>query len=242
MQELNEVSQQKTFGGLDLPFRQNKEMLIRAAAERRRGPAQPELIERLFSSLRPDSTLQRRVRLLCFSLESEKLVAPATLQSVVELMRTPAQDAVFGDSAGALVAAFWRRAILDGPTSAASRRLTDVMASPAGADWCIALLRQLKGQRGPDTGALLAELVKSVVAIHQGETFRRRLADALHDLDRTVLRLLERRIGELSPGGIATLIARAGRDGDGAPLSDHAAIHVDVGFGPADDGDSNDEL
>jgi hypothetical protein len=219
MQELNEVSQQKTFGGLDLPFRQNKEMLIRAAQERRQGPGQPELVERLFASLRADHTLQRRIHLLCFSRETEKVVAPATLQSVVELMRRPAQDAVFGDSAGIIVAALWRRAIMDGPTSAASRRLTEVMASPAGPDWCIALLRQLKGQRGPDTGALVAELVKSVVVLHQGETFRRRLADALHDLDRTVLRILERRIGELSPGGIATLIGRAGRDGDAAPLA-----------------------
>ncbi len=61
--------------------------------------------------------------------------------------------------------------------------------------------------------------MKSVVAIHQGESFRRRLADALHELDRTVLRILERRIAELSPGGIATLIGRAGRDGDAAPLA-----------------------
>jgi hypothetical protein len=219
LQELNESSTKKAFGGLDLPFRQTRDLLVQAARERRTARGQPEIVDKTFATLRPDHTLQRRTRLLTQVLEIEKMVMPATLSAVQEILRLPAQDPGLTDVGGPLILGLWRRAIQDGPSSPASRLLADVMASPTGPDWCIGLLRQLRGQRGADAGTLLAELIKSVVAVHQGESFRRRLQEALHDLDSGVLRMLERRIAELSPGGVATLIARSAKDSAVAPLA-----------------------
>jgi hypothetical protein len=212
MQELNEISQKKTFGSLDLPFRETKETLLHSARVRQTTRGQPEIVNRTFSSMRPENKVQRTARLLCGMLEQERTVVPATLASVRGVLTMSATDPVLQGAGGAIILALWNRALRDGPNSPAAKQLSDLATSQNGADWCIALLLQLRTLRGVDTAMLLCDFVKSVLAVHQGESFRRRLVEALHSLDRAVLRVLERRIAEFSPAGVSSLIVRAGRD------------------------------
>lgn len=238
LQELNESSQKTTFGALDLPFRETRDALSREARLRQTMRGQPELITRTFASLRPENRVLRTARLLVGMLDQERTVAPATLASVRSVLTLTATDPSLSGANAAMIHALWSRALRDGPTSSAARQLTDLATSPSGAEWCLSLLDQLRALRGVDTGTLLADFVKAVLSVHEGETFRRRLVDALQPLDRGVLRVLERRIAELSPAGVNTLIMRAGRDSTAAALAlaqatmrapgPHVVVSVDV--------------
>jgi hypothetical protein len=219
LQELNETSQKTTFGALDLPFRETREGLAREAKLRQTTRGQPDIVTRTFASLRPENRVTRTARLLVGMLDQERNVAPATLASVRTVLTLTATDPSLSGANAAMIHALWTRALRDGPTSPAAKQLADLASSPSGADWCITLLEQLRSLRGVDTGTLLGDFVKAVLAVHEGETFRRRLVDALHALDRGVLRVVERRIAEFTPMGVQTLIVRAGRDSATAALA-----------------------
>ncbi|HEY4223396.1 MAG TPA: hypothetical protein VGO62_18690 [Myxococcota bacterium] len=219
LQELNEISKKTTFGALDLPFRETKDGLTHAARLRQTVRAQPDIVARTYQSLRPENRVTRTARLLKSMLEQERVVAPATLASVRTLLSLSAADPSLRGAGGDVIHALWLRALRDGPASPAARQLADFATSENGPDWCVALLEQLRSLRGADTAMLLCDFVKSVLAVHQGETFRRQLVDALHALDRSVTRVLERRIAEFSVPGVNTLIVRAGRDSNQAALA-----------------------
>jgi hypothetical protein len=219
LQELNETSQKTTFGALDLPFRETQPGLAREAKLRQTTRGQPELVTRTFASLRPENRVTRTARLLVGMLDQERNVAPATLASVRTVLTLTATDPSLSGANAAMIHALWGRALRDGPNSPAAKQLADLASSPSGAEWCITLLEQLRSLRGVDTGTLLGDFVKAVLAVHEGETFRKRLVDALHALDRGVLRVVERRIAEFTPIGVQTLIVRAGRDSTAAALA-----------------------
>lgn len=219
LQELNETSQKTTFGALDLPFRETREGLAREAKLRQTTRGQPEIVTRTFASLRPENRVTRTARLLVGMLDQERNVAPATLASVRTVLTLAATDPALSGANAAMIHALWSRALRDGPTSPAAKQLADLASSPSGAEWCITLLEQLCSLRGVDTGTLLGDFIKAVLAVHEGETFKKRLVDALHALDRGVLRVVERRIGEFTPSGVQTLIVRAGRDSNAAALA-----------------------
>ncbi len=212
LQELNELSQQQSFGTLDLPIRETRDGLTQIAKLRQTTGGQPEIVMRTFSTLRPENKFFRSARLLCGMLQQERAVAAPTLAAVRGLLDAVAVDPSLQSAGGAIILALWSRAIRDGPNSAAAQQLMEVALSRSGPDWCVELLRQLRGKSGADHATLLGDFVKAVLSIHTGETFRRALADGLQGLDRSVLRVIERRVAEFSPLGAATLIARAGRD------------------------------
>lgn len=219
LQELNESSQKTAFGALDLPFREMHPGLAREAKLRQTTRGQPELVVKTFGSLRPDNRVQRTSRLLVGMLAQERSVAPATLATVRTVLTLTATDPSLSGANGAIIHALWSRALRDGPSSPAAKQLADLATSTGGPDWCIALLHQLRSLRGVDTATLLAEFIRGVIAVHDGETFRGRLVDALHALDRGVLRVIERRVAEFTPAGVSTLILRAGKDSPIAALA-----------------------
>ncbi len=219
LQELHESSQKTTFGALQLPFRETRDDLARAAKLRQASRDEPELVVRTFASLRPENRVQRTARLLVGMLQEERTVAPATLASVRSVLTLTATDPSLSAANGVVIHALWSRALRDGPTSPAAKQLADLATSQNGGEWGIALLEQLRTLRGADTAALLGEFLRGVLSVHDGETFRRRLVDAMQPLDRSVLRVVERRIAEFSPAGVQALIARAGRDSHAAALS-----------------------
>jgi hypothetical protein len=224
LQELNEISQRKTFGALDLPFRETRDSLAQAAKLRQTTKGQPEIVTRTFASLRTENKVERTARLLCTMLDRESTVVPATLGAVRTVLGMSATDPALHTAGGSIILSLWNRALRDGPSSPAAQQLADLAVSTTGPDWCIALLQQLRSLRGVDTAMLLCDFVKGVLAVHQGESFRRRLVESLSLLDRTVVRVLERRIAEFSPAGVNVLIVRAGKDAPTAalPLAQHA--------------------
>lgn len=216
--ELNEMSQKTTFGALELPLRETRAALVEMAKLRQRGP-QPDVVLKTFASLREEDRLERTARLLCTLLEEERVIVPATLTTVRSILATPPTDPTMAETGGAVISALWWRAMRDGPNSAAAQHLAEVARSPSGADWCIALLIELRGQRGPDLAALLVELLRMVATVHQTESFRRRLVDALHALDPAVIRQIERRVADLPTTASQAVILRAGRDGKSVALA-----------------------
>lgn len=218
VQELNEMSQQKTFGALELPLRETRAALVEVARLRQRG-SQPDVVLKTFSSLREEDRLERTTRLLCTLLEEERVIVPATLTTVRSILATPPTDPTMAETGGAVISALWWRAMRDGPNSPAAQHLAEVARSPSGADWCIALLIELRGQRGPDLAALLVELLRMVASVHQTESFRRRLIDALHALDLGVVRALERRVADLPTPAAQAVILRAAKDNAASALS-----------------------
>ncbi|MDP2344078.1 MAG: hypothetical protein Q8O67_24185 [Deltaproteobacteria bacterium] len=217
LQELNESAQKTSFGSLDLPIRETRAALVEVARLRRRG-TQPEIILKTFASLREEDRLERTARLVCHLMGEERVVVAATLTTVRGLLATPPTDPTMAETGGAVISALWWRAIRDGPASPAATHLTEVARSPTGADWFIALMAELRGQRGPDLAALLVDLLRIVSSVHQSESFRRRLVDALHALDLGVLRQIERRVADLPLTAAQAIILRAGKDSSASAL------------------------
>lgn len=219
LQQLNEHSQKKMFGALDLPFRETRDALVQAARIRQSTRGQPEIVLRTFSSLREEDRVARTARLLSALLHQERTVVPATLALVRTALMNAAADSRLGGAASAIMLALWNRALRDGPTSTAAQQLAEIAASPVGANLCIALLAQLRTVRGADTALLLIDFVRAVTAVHTSDSFKKELVEALHALDGTLLRALERHVADFSPAGIQVLIVRAGRDSAPAALA-----------------------
>ncbi len=218
LEELNESSQKTAFGALDLPIRETRPALVDVARLRQRGP-QPDVILRTFASLREEDRLARSARLVCTLLEEERVVVPATLTTVRAILAMPPTDPTMAGTGGAVISALWWRAIRDGRQSPAAVHLAEIARSPSGADWCVALLTELKARKGPDLAALLIDLLRIVASVHQSESFRRRLVETLHGLDPVVLRQIERRVAELPPTAAQAIVLRAGRDSGAAALN-----------------------
>jgi hypothetical protein len=206
-------------GSLDLPLRETRPQLIQAARVRLASERQPELIARTFATLRPVSQGERTVRLFCAVMKGQQELDGDMLGEIRDMFRTSAQDPGLATSGGELIRALWNRALQDGPESPAATQLVDVLVSETGQDWCIGLLRELRGDQGRDTAMLLFMVLKAVVEVHPSAQFRKRLIDGLDELDHNVQWELERRIGDLPPGGIGALVVRAGRHNPPAALA-----------------------
>jgi hypothetical protein len=219
LEELKEKARREGFASLEVPFRETQDSLLQSAKLRRSTAGQPEIVARTFASLRPEHRFYRSTRLLRAMLQHEVNMAPGTLDSVRALLANSAQDPALADVGGELIEALWDRVILDGPRSPAAEQLFEVMASRTGPDWCIQLLRRLRGRKGADTAMLLSEVLRRIVGVHENDDFVRRLIAALGALDRTVIREVERKIEELPPPGVTVLIARAATDAVSGALS-----------------------
>ena len=218
LEQLNETSQPTSVGALDLPIRETRTALIEVARLRQRGH-QPDVVLRTFASLKEEDRLERSARLLCAFLGEERVVVPATLTTLRGVLSTPPTDPTMADTGGAVISALWWRAVRDGPGSPASLQLAEVARSSTGADWCIALLIELRGHRGPELGDALTDLVRAVASIHQNETFRRRLTEGLNGLSVGVLRQMERRTATLPATAVQAFVLRAAIDSPTAALA-----------------------
>jgi hypothetical protein len=219
LQDIGEMSNMSTLGSLSLPFRETRPGLVQAARLRMASQRQPELVVKTFSSLRPENRRERLVRLYCAVLLGRQALGADMLAAIRQMFATSAVDPTVISSSSELIRALWDRAILDGPQSQAAGLLKDVVGSDTGPDWCIALLRQLGHRPGADLAMLLFETLKAAVTAHPGESFLKRVIDALDEIDPTVLRVLDRRITELPPAGVYVLLTRTGRQTPSAALS-----------------------
>jgi hypothetical protein len=218
-QELNEISQNKVFGSLDLPFRETKEGLIEAAHRRRHSLGQPEIVHQTFVAGEADTRIRRTSALLARMLDEERTVTPATLASVRSTLTLTGADSSLADAGGQIMLALWGRGLRDGRTSAAAKVLADIAASPNGADWCVLLVENLRHMRGKDTAQLLCDYLKSALAAHPTEGAKTgRLGAALTWLDRSVLREMENRVAEFTPPGVNAIISASGREGAASAL------------------------
>jgi len=218
LEQLNETSQPTSVGALDLPIRETRTALIEVARLRQRGH-QPDVVLRTFASLKEEDRLERSARLLSAFLSEERVVVPATLTTLRGVLSTPPTDPTMANTGGAVISALWWRAVRDGPGSPASVQLAEVARSPTGADWCIALLIELRGHRGPELADVLTDLVRAVASIHQNETFRRRLTEGLNGLSVGVLRQMERRVATVPATAVQAFILRAAMDSPAAALA-----------------------